>query len=209
MGIITALEPQKRKKGRVNVFIDGEFRVGLSLEICLKNGLQVGKRVSPERLEKLIKENELDQILAKVYKFLSYRPRTEKEISDYLTKKEAGPLLTDLVIKTLKKQKYLDDREFARWWIEQRTRFRPRGKRVLRAELFKKGISQEIIEEALDLDFSTLSSKELALKAIEKKLPAYKKLGWQESRRKVGAFLARRGFDWETIKTILEEMGSA
>lgn len=206
MGIITALEPQKRKKGRVNVFVDGEFIVGLSLEVALKNKLKVGRKISSKELERLIQENELDQILAKVYRFLSYRPRSEKEVDDYLTKKKVGPLLTSLVIETLKRQKYLNDEEFARWWVEQRLKFRPRGKQILRAELFRKGISQEMIEKTLGSQLSDSELKELALKVAQKKQLRYTGLDRQEFRRKMGAFLARRGFDWETIKEVLEEI---
>lgn len=206
MGVITALEPQKRKKDRVNVFVDGDFAVGLSLEVALKNGLKVGRKISSKELEELIQENELDQILAKVYRFLSYRPRSEKEIADYLAEKKVGPLLADLVIKTLKRQKYLDDEEFARWWVEQRVQFRPRGKWVLRAELLKKGIDEEVIKKTLKSHLSGLDAKELALKAVRKKLERYRGLDRREWRRKMTAFLARRGFDWETIKTVLEEV---
>jgi regulatory protein len=206
MGVITALEPQKRKRDRVNVFVDGEFIIGLSLEVALKNKLQVGRKISARELERLIQGNELDQILAKVYRFLSYRPRSEKEILDYLARNEIGPLSTDVVIETLKRQKYLDDEEFARWWVEQRTKFRPRGKRILRAELFKKGISEEVIEETLASQLPDSEVKELVLKAAQKKQLHYRGLDQQEFRRKTTAFLARRGFDWETIKEVLDEL---
>ncbi len=206
MGVVTALEPQKRKKDRVNVFIDGEFGVGLSLEVALKNGLKVGKKVSSEKLEELIRENELEKAMVRVYKLLSYRPRSEREISDYLAKKKTGPLLTKLVIATLKKQKYLDDEEFARWWVDQRSRFRPRGKRALRGELIKKGVSREIIDQVFQSELADRDLQDLALKAARKKQARYRDLDQQEFRKKMTAFLARRGFNWETIKTVLAKI---
>lgn len=206
MGIITALEPQKRKKNRLNIFVDGEFAVGLSRDIVFKESLEVGEEISPQKLEQLIKENELDKILVKVYRFLSYRPRSEKEIRDYLAKKKTSPLLTSLVIRTLEEQKYLDDREFTQWWVDQRIKFRPVGERVLKAELSQKGISKEIVEEVVSCQLSVTSSRDLALKAAKKKLHRCKGLDQTEFRRKMGAFLARRGFDWETIREVTEKI---
>lgn len=206
MGIITALEPQKKKKNRVNIFVDGEFAVGLSQDIVFKNRLKAGKEISSQQLEQLVKENELDKILLKVYRFLSYRPRSEKEIRDYLAKKKTSVLLTALVIKTLEKQKYLDDKEFASWWIDQRMQFRPVGEWVLKAELLQKGISKKIIEEMVNGQWSIVNSQDLALKAAKKKLHHYKGLDQIEFRRKMGNFLARRGFDWETIKEVIEQL---
>lgn len=206
MGIITALEPQKKKKNRVNIFVDGEFAVGLSQDIVFKNRLKAGKEISSQQLEQLVKENELDKILLKVYRFLSYRPRSEKEIRDYLAKKKTSVLLTALVIKTLEKQKYLDDKEFASWWVDQRMQFRPVGEWVLKAELLQKGISKKIIEEMVNGQWSIVNSQDLALKAAKKKLRRYKGLDQIEFRRKMGNFLARRGFDWETIKEVIEQL---
>lgn len=208
MGIITALEPQKKKKNRVNIFVDGEFAVGLSQDIVFKNRLKAGKEISSQQLEQLVKENELDKILLKVYRFLSYRPRSEKEIRDYLAKKKTSVLLTALVIKTLEKQKYLDDKEFASWWVDQRMQFRPVGEWVLKAELLQKGISKKIIEEMVNGQWSIVNSQDLALKAAKKKLRRYKGLDQIEFRRKMGNFLARRGFDWETIKEVTEKIST-
>jgi len=205
VGVITAIEPQKRKKDRLNVFVDGEFAVGLSPEIVFKEGLKVGQRISSPKLKKLIKENELDKVLNKVYKFLSYRPRSEKEITDYLFKKKANPFLTALVIETLKRQKYLDDREFALWWVEQRLKFHPVGKHVLRKELFKKGINKEIVDEVVSCQLSVVSLRNLALKIAQKRALRYK-ADPTELRRKMGSFLARRGFDWETIKEVVDKI---
>jgi len=205
VGVITAIEPQKRKKDRLNVFVDGEFAVGLSPEIVFKEGLRVGQRISSPKLKKLIKENELDKVLNKVYKFLSYRPRSEKELTDYLFQKKASPFLTELVIETLKRQKYLDDKEFALWWVEQRLKFHPVGKHVLRKELFKKGINKEIVDEVVSCQLSVVSLRNLALKIAQKRALRYK-ADPTELRRKMGSFLARRGFDWETIKEVVDKI---
>ena len=205
MGVVTDLKVQKRK-GRVNLFIDGKFALGLPLEIVCKERLSIGQRISPQKLENLAKENELDKILNRVYRFLSYRPRSKKEIERYLAKIGAGEVVANLVIKKLEKQKYIDDFEFARWWVEQRIEFRPVGEEKLKAELFQKGVRKEIIEEVIKSQIPKPKSQNLAFKVAKKILSRYKGLSQAEFRRKMGSFLARRGFDWETIKETVDRV---
>ncbi|MFH1841099.1 MAG: regulatory protein RecX [Candidatus Shapirobacteria bacterium] len=125
----------------------------------------------------------------KVTRFLSFRPRSEKEVADYLVRKKIplGP-----IIKKLKRLKLLDDREFARWFLEQRASFKPKGKMALKQELYQKGIARELVEELL----AEVDEASEARKIMEKKklLP-----------EKMMALLARRGFSWETIKDVQRE----
>lgn len=125
----------------------------------------------------------------KVLHFLSFRPRSEKEIRDYLTKKKVDP---DSFITRLKHLKLLDDREFVQWLLDQRASFKPKGKKALRQELFQKGIARELVDELL-ADVDEIAEAEKIL--VKKKLPP----------DKMTAYLARRGFSWSTIKTVLSQ----
>src|SRR3954470_21375392 len=87
--------------------------------------------------------------LALLYRYLTIRNRSEKEIRDYLTKKQAEPQVIESLIALLYEQKFLNDEAFARAWVRSRARFRPRGKRVLIMELNQKGIDKELIEKVL------------------------------------------------------------
>src|SRR4051812_25780120 len=87
--------------------------------------------------------------LALVYRYLTIRNRSEKEVRDYLLKKQAEPAVIDSIIKLLYEQKFLNDENFARSWIRSRARFKPRGKPVLVMELAQKGIKKDIIEKVL------------------------------------------------------------
>lgn len=139
-------------------------------------------------------------------RFLSYRPRSEKEITNFLKKKKVEPPIISKIIKKLKEQNFINDEEFTKWWIEQRTHFRPRGIRVIKLELRQKGISQEIIDEILSNEDIKILSEESARKLIEKKIISYKGLPKQELYQKLSQFLLRRGFDWETVKEVIDEV---
>lgn len=201
MPLITDIKPQKNKK-RFNVYLDGKFAFGLSTEARLKVGLKIDQEISSQKVEELIKEDEFLKFYDRALNFFSYRPRSGKELRDWFKKKKVGSETQKLIEKKLNQFGYLDDQEFTRWWIEQRTTFRPFGKRRLALELRQKGINQEVVDEELGkLEDEKLV--ELAEELINKKMKTMKNLSYFEAREKLGAFLARRGFGWEIIKEVV------
>lgn len=151
---------------------------------------------------------DFDYLYLRVLKFLNFRPRSEKEVREYLKKKlqkfpETDSSVTDLIIHKLKQQKFLNDEEFAKWLVRSRTEFRPKGKYIVRQELKQKGISQDIAEKVLNSDRNR-SEKELAIEVLERKKKKYDYMEPQERFRKAGSMLARRGFDLEAIKAAID-----
>ena len=151
--------------------------------------------------------DEFEKLLQKTLKYLSFRPRSEKEIHDYLTKKNTPPEIHNKIFSFLIENRLIGDVEFAKWWINQRMTFRMRGKRIIKLELLQKGISQEIIDEAFaDADEPLASDLELAKNLVRKRLPRLKDLPVKTIYEKLSGFLARRGFGWETIKKSIDEV---
>lgn len=210
---ITRIEPQKNKhslisrklenKKRFNIFIDGEFALGLDAEILIKEGLKENQEISSERINELVKENELQKLLDKALRFLSYRPRSEKEISDFLTRKQAGKETVKMVMVRLKDLGMIDDLKFSQWWLEQRQTFRPKGKRLLVMELKGKGVNREIIDRLLESQTGE-DEFEIGKRILAKKAERWQNLSPLEFRKKASEFLLRRGFSWDTIKRILD-----
>ena len=202
MPTITSIKPQKNRK-RFNIYLDGKFAFALSAEALVKADLKIDQETTEKDVEILRYKDSRDKLYNKALKFLSYRPRSEREVRDYLEKKGGDTKIVEEITGKLKKQNLVDDHAFTTWWIEQRSRFRPKGKYLLWLELLKKGIKKEIIEDSL---FSEKEELDLAKKAAGKKVKSYKNLEPLEFRRKMTAFLARRGFNWGVIKKVLEEI---
>lgn len=140
-------------------------------------------------------------------RYLSYRPRSEKELKDYLKKKKVEPAIIDRVVKNLHEHKFLNNEEFAKWWIEQKTSFRPLGLSLIKIQLRQKGISEEVIDRlAHGSEFRVQSNLERAKMLVQKRIHRYKSRSKQEIYHKLGAFLARRGFDWDTIKQAIDDV---
>ena len=134
--------------------------------------------------------------------FLSFRPRSEKEIKDYLEKKKVSSVTASKIMDKLKEHKFLNDEEFARWFIEQRTKNNPRSLRIINFELKQKGIANEIIENSMP---TIKSDAEMAAELVEKRITRYKNLPKEEIYQKLGRYLSSKGFSWEIIKKSIDE----
>ncbi len=144
-------------------------------------------------------------------RFVSYRPRSEKEFRDFLGKKlvkwkVSGSVLLDRVIGRLTEIGYVDDQKFTEWWVGQRTAFRPKGKRLIQMELAKKGVPRSIIASAVTAEDSG-SLEEAAAALVAKKMAVWAKLPTIEAKMKVYGYLGRRGFDGETIARVIDAWG--
>jgi len=205
---ITDIKPQKRKQ-RFNIYVDGKFAFGLDGDTLVKSGLKINQEISQKEIEKLVKENEFVKIYERVLKFFSFRPRSEKELKDWFKKKQIGEEAQKLIYQKLRNLGHLDDEEFAKWWIEQRTTFRPSGLRLLALELRQKGIPKDLIIKLLNCYITKDTEVELAKKVAEKKLKLLKHLSDLELRQKLTAALIRRGFSFEVAKKVVDEVKSS
>lgn len=200
MPTVTSIKTQKKKEARFNIFLDGKFAFSLPAEALAKAGLHTGQELSPEQVASLIKESDFTFTFEKVLKFLSFRPRSEFEIDEYMLRQNIGEETRKMVMQKLEQLKLIDDEAFAKWWLDQRSVFRPEGRRLVGFELKRKGIAKEIIEELMTEGRPRTADVFLAEKLAEKRLTRLKKLPEIEAEKKIWAYLARKGFSFEVIK---------
>jgi regulatory protein len=140
----------------------------------------------------------------KALEFLSYRTRSEKEVRDKLKTKQVEPQTIEEIIAKLKEKKFIDDENFARMWIENRNRFKPRSLRLIKMELKQKGIEEEILNKMINDEGLMINDLESAKKLVEKRIGRLKGLPKQEIYQKLGRYLASKGFNWDTIKKAID-----
>ncbi len=206
MGEITKIEPQKKRKGRFNIYIDDEFACGLSEDTIIDEGIAEGQKLQDIDIEKLIEKDQGAKAYDKSLKFLSFRVRSEKEIKDKLIEKEFHPKIIEKTILKLKKVGQINDKEFALTWIKDRCAVKPSGKYLITRELKQKGVSQEIIDKVLKKMLPEDKEFKQAIKLAQKKEKVYKSLPRLEFNKKISAVLARRGFSWEMIKKTIDKI---
>lgn len=202
MPTITSVKPQKRKK-RVNIYLDGKFGFGLDLETFMKYHLKVEQELSDAEIENILKESEFRTVYDKLLKYASLRLRSKKEFITWFKKHKVHRSLHKELFNRLKRLDFLDDKRFAVWWIQQRQAFRPKSVRILRLELRQKGVKKDVIDEALNEE--GVDEEKAAKNILEKKNYIWKKYEGYEKRVKMSNYLARKGYSWDVIKSVVSE----
>jgi regulatory protein len=198
--IITDLKNQKRDTQRVNVYLDGEFAFGLAYRLA--SSLNVGDKLGSEDIKLLTYQDAIEKAYMKALNFINYRPRSASEVERSLRKREIPDNIIKKVIERLENKGYINDLEFAHFWVDNRSSFRPRGIHALRIELRKKGIADNIIDEALE----PIDEEEMCALAAKKQAHKYKNLDWLQFRKKLTGYLARRGFQYAIISDIIPKI---
>jgi len=194
---ITAIEIQKRSPNRVNIHLDGEFAFGLARIVAA--WLRVGQELSEEKIEQLQVEDARERALQQAMLFLSYRARSESEIRQNLRKHEIPEPVIEQTLERLRQNGFANDTQFARVWVENRSAFRPRSRRMMAMELRQKGLEAEAVSSAIE----SVDDEALAYEAAQKRSPRLKSLEWNEFRKKLSEFLARRGFSYSVIAPVV------
>lgn len=199
--IITALKIQKRNPNRVNVYLDGEFAFGLSRTTAA--WLRVNQPLTPEKIAALQAQDAQEDAFQQALRLLSYRPRSVAEVRKKLVDKKYDPAVIEAVLNRLLDSHYLSDQNFAEEWVENRSTFRPRSRRMLQYELRKKGVAEEHIQSALA---RITDETELAYQAGIRYAARLADLDRETFRRRLGAYLSRRGFSYGTIAPVVKRI---
>lgn len=215
MPTITALKAQTRNKDRVNVYLDGEFAFGLAKIEAIR--LRLGQSLTEADIARLKQADTFEWAYESALRFLSHRPRSESEVRAYFKKKERKKKkeaeqkgeddlraidegVVEAVIERLRRAGLVNDEGFAQFWVENRTAFRPKGKRALQAEMRAKGLSASAIEAALVNADDTAVAEQLAAARARR----LKDLPEPEFKQKLSDYLARRGMGYDVISEAVE-----
>lgn len=199
-GTITALEVQQHNKERVNVYLDGTFAFGLAVLEAAR--LCEGQYLTDSEIAALKSQDVVEQAYERAVRFLAQRPRSTSELRRHLADKDVDKTAIEEAIARLETQGYLDDKAFARYWLANRQQFRPRGTRALRFELREKGVPASVIDEVL-ADFD---SGDAAYQAALDKARRFRGLDRRAFREKLGSYLMRRGFDYNTVRDVIDRL---
>ncbi|MCL4506080.1 MAG: RecX family transcriptional regulator, partial [Chloroflexi bacterium] len=185
--------------------LDGQFAFGLpALEAAR---LRVGQRLTDDDIERLQATDQRQRAYDRAVHYLSFRPRSTAEVRRHLAGEALDAAMVEGVIERLTQQGYLNDAEFARFWVDNRQRFRPRGPRALRQELREHGLEGAVIDAALE----DLDAAESAFTLAQHRASRMADLAASDPvafRRKLGDFLARRGYDYEIVRNVVARVAA-
>lgn len=213
---ITRMKRHPRRE-RVRIHVDGEdeVRFELALDLALREGLAPGVELEPARLEALEREDQGFRAREAALNLLSVRARSTAELRQRLQRKEFAAPVVEATMEFLAERGYLDDAEFARSFVRDRVRLRPRGRIGLLQELRRKGVAGPVAEaaveavmEAEDIDEAALARDAAEAWARRNRSAIRKGARSREDRlrlrNRLYAHLARRGFAPDAIRGALD-----
>ncbi len=198
MSEITAITPQKKDKSRCNLEVDGKFFCGMKRITVMQYRLKVGTEVTAGQLSEMQLESEKDTAFDKALFHISTSMKTEREIRDFLKKKGYLADVQDYVVEKMRQYRFLDDAAYARAYAESMAK--KKGARLIAMELKRKGISDEIAEEAVE----GISDGDKAAKDLLERYLRNKDVTDRKVIQKAYAHLLSKGFDYETAQRALE-----
>lgn len=203
-GTVTELAVQARDDERFNVHIDGTFAFGLAATVVEREELHVGQALSQADLDRLLAAEAHHRALNASLHYLAYRPRAEGEIRQRLRRSDTPDEIIEAVLVQLREWRYVDDEDFAQRWIENRSQHRPRGARLLAQELRAKGVAPEVVNQSIEE--ANLDEAAQALEAGRKRWLQMATLEPDVRERRLIGFLQRRGFGFDSIRSVLETL---
>lgn len=193
--VITKIERQKRNRSRFSIFVDEQYAFSVGEETYARFVLHSGQELSlTERHE--IENAELESSVKKTaLRYRSYRPRSTKEVHEYLTKKGYDPPNIERAVSYLKDNNLLNDEEFARMLCRDRLALKPVGKTAMKQLLLKKGIDRSLVDEVLQEYYTTERESTMALSEAERKFKRISSLPPLAIKKKIYEHLLRRGYE--------------
>jgi len=144
----------------------------------------------------LANSSSLQDCLDAAYRYLSYRPRSEAEIRQWLHRRSFAKEVAEKAIAKLREQNLSDDFAFAQFWKDNRLSFRPKSKRLIKKELRDKKVAAEIVEQVTkDID-----DEQIAYKLGSSRMHNLAHLDYPDFYQRLSSYLAYRGFSYEVIK---------
>ena len=155
-------------------------------------------------------KEELEAARAVALRFMGYTARSRAEVERRLERVEFAPEVVAAVLAELEERGWLDDAQLAQAWVSDRADRKKYGRRRLAAELKRKGVEKETLQEAVGA-IADEEELERALAAARLKwhpeiLETADRAALQTEKRRLSEFLQRRGFSWEIITQVLAQL---
>ncbi|WP_017754322.1 recombination regulator RecX [Calidifontibacillus oryziterrae] len=206
---IVRITTQKNNAERFNIYIDRgngeEYGFSVDQDVYIEFQLRKGNTYTEEELNKILHKDEIKKAFNLALHFLSFRMRSKKEIEDYLVGKSFEHDIISSVIVRLRKLNFVNDLEFATAFVRSRIGTSTKGPALIKQELYRKGVSEDTITEALK-EFSEEKQLEIAGKFAEKNFGKNKNLSEYQIKKNMSQALFNKGFSQEIVQTAISQV---
>ncbi len=193
---ISSIKQQIKNPDRASIFVDGKYSFSLHLNELVQEKLRIGQDIDEAALKRLTKMSEDGKLRSRVLEWVLNRPRSLREVRDYLYRKKADNEFSERVVSEFIERGYVSDEKFSLWLIDVRKRG-GKSDRAIKNELMKKGVSREVISEVMQGDQESERARLRALYDKKSGLARYK-----NDPQKFKQYLLRQGFSYDDINEL-------
>jgi regulatory protein len=206
MPVITKIAEPPRRPSRRRIYLDGKFALTVNLNVIAKFRLREGKTISDADLRAIEQGHVRQTCLDHALRYLSHRLHSRQQLRQKLLRKSFMPAMIEDVLDQLTQLAYLDDARFAQSRALAAAQHKHHGRRRAMAELLKAGVPRPVAERALTDVYADADPLAIARQLALKHAPRLKKLDPVIARRRLIGLLQRRGFDYDSIHPLLDEI---
>jgi regulatory protein len=203
---VTKITEQKRAANRRSVYLDGSFAFGCNLNVVARFRLHEGMTVSPEQIEQIQRGELRQECLDSAFRSIESRMHSRAELKRKLMKKEWGETVVEGVLEDLTRLGYIDDAKFATAKAMSAANLKHHGPRRALGELLRAGVKSETAKKSLAAVYGKSDSTAVATALAERQVNRLKKLDPAVAKRRLIGMLQRRGFDYDTIKPVVDRI---
>lgn len=203
---VTRLSRAKRRSGWTEVELDGASLCFLPDEEVVRFGIEVGTALDATGLAAVRAAAARAEAMRVGLRYLSVRPRSRREVERRLARDRIDPGAIEYALERMEALGYLDDAAFAAAFARDRIRLRPCGARRMRSDLLARGVPGEDAERGIRAAFAEERVTEEALleRVAAKRVRALRGTEPAAARRRLFAYLARRGFSAGSVRAWIE-----
>lgn len=210
MSVITAIVPSARRPGRFDVLVDGRPVATLSIDGVERLALASGRAYHEVR-DGVEREGAILATCDRALNMLAFRARSSRELRTQLLRKGEPIDTVDAALARLRDAGVIDDAAFARQFARAKAVGAGMSRRRIESELLRKGVPSDVGREAIADVFAdeALDERTVVEDAARKKLRSLQSLDEVTQRRRLYAFLARRGYDVDDIRHVVSRVAGA
>jgi regulatory protein len=206
MPVVTKILQQKRRPNRRSVYLDGKFSFGCNLNVVARFRLREGQVLTDQQVEAIRRGEVRQECLDKALELLGRRLHGRAELQKKLARQEYGEEIVNEVLAELERMGYVNDERFARTKALSAAQYKQHGRRRALVELLKSGVKATVANQALDEVYQEIDSTALARQLALKQAGRLRKLDPLVARRRLAGMLQRRGFDYDAIRPVIDEV---
>lgn len=203
---VTRIIEQKRSPNRRSVYLDGRFAFGCNLNVVARFRLREGLSLSAEQIAAIQQGEIRQECVDAAMKFLQRRMHSRDELRRKLLRQDYTAGMLDEVLTDLARMGYIDDARFAKANAISAAEHKQHGRRRAMVELLRRGVERETARVAVEAVYETTDSLGIARKLAQKKAASLRRLDPLVARRRLAGMLARRGFEYDVVKPVIDEV---